>query len=455
MTVMVDRLQLRKELCEILISDYVALLGQRGSGSKTLAELITAKESPLPGLKFVAVALPQSERNSDLFMKRFLDNLVEASTQIAPQPDLSNRVKKVVSENFDFPAISLVRKVLDTLGKYSSTSYLIIVLHDLASTLEQPLKDLLLLFREYHRQIGMPNLSGEKLRFLVIGGDRLWRLCCHKPSDLESPFNIAQRVFIKGLSYLEIQEKDEEIDIEKAMKLRDLADGIPSLVDLLRQEPEEFEDLSGCFGPLEDRWNSLSLAAQQALKKQVIVPAQSFPICKLDNQCPNIAKFEGSTIWNEVFWKGFVKLRHRKLTWRSPVHEAFVVTQAQIELDISKSTLLSNNLLERLESLKTAFEGPLSAKTFAECAEELISLSVYSANSELIPLLNTMREHGQRNATLMVLKRVVENSQQQWIRELIEIGAFCITPRKGAIQIEIIETHFLTGCEATQLLNVF
>ena len=34
-------------------------------------------------------------------------------------------------------------------------------------------------------------------------------------------------------------------------------------------------------------------------------------------------------------------------------------------------------------------------------------------------------------------------------------GGFLHYPRKGAIQIEIIETHFLTGCEATQLLNVF
>ena len=103
------------------------------------------------------------------------------------------------------------------------------------------------------------------------------------------------------------------------------------------------------------------------------------------------------------------------------MHKAFVITQAQMDIDIYKSTLLNDNLLERIESLEIAFERPMSAKAFAECAEELISLSVYSGNSELIPLLNTIIERGQRDATLMVLKRVAEKSQQWWIRQLIEL----------------------------------
>jgi hypothetical protein len=76
---------------------------------------------------------------------------------------------------------------------------------------------------------------------------------------------------------------------------------------------EEFEDLSSCFGPLEDNWNSLSVPAQQALINLVEL-RQKFPSCKLDNQCRQIAKFENSTIWQEAFWRGFLKVRHGKVT---------------------------------------------------------------------------------------------------------------------------------------------
>jgi|GEM_PF-2928725 len=421
MSVPINRLQLRKDLCEILKSDYVALLGQRGSGSKTLVKLITANESPLPGMKFIAVALPQGEQNSDLFMEIFLNNLIGASTQIPPQPELVNKVRQTVNAEAEFPIIFRVRRALDILGRTSTTNYLVIVLHALADVSEQPLKDLLLLLREYHTQIGILNLGGEKLRFLVVGSTRLWNLCCHKPSDSESPFNISKRVFIRGLSYQEVQSKFKELGIEQAVKLKDLTDGVPSLVELISKETEDFEDLSGCFDPLEDSWNSLSFPAQQALKNLVVELPQKFPSCKLDNQCLHIAKFEDSIIWQEVFWRGFFKLRHRKLTWRSPVHQAFVMTQAQIETDMSKSTLLRSSFLERVESLEETLKGLMSARTLAECTEELVSLSVHSGNAELVPLLEMLLERKQRDIILMELKNVAAKSQKQWIKDLTKL----------------------------------
>ncbi|NJM97342.1 MAG: hypothetical protein HC800_09335 [Phormidesmis sp. RL_2_1] len=39
-------------------------------------------------------------------------------------------------------------------------------------------------------------------------------------------------------------------------------------------------------------------------------------------------------------------------------------------------------------------------------------------------------------------------SQEQ---RLDQLGAFCITPRKGKVHIETVETHLLNGCSVTQL----
>ena len=81
---LIDPWQLRTELCQYLKSDYVALLGQRGNGSKTLINLITSNVSPLLSMKFIVVALPRGVPNTDQFIEMFLYNLKEASRQIPP-----------------------------------------------------------------------------------------------------------------------------------------------------------------------------------------------------------------------------------------------------------------------------------------------------------------------------------------------------------------------------------
>ncbi|MUH00835.1 hypothetical protein F7734_54625 [Scytonema sp. UIC 10036] len=420
MPILIERLQLRKDLCEILKSDYVALLGQRGSGSRTLIHLMTTHTSPLPSMKFLAVALPQGVQDSEQFMERFLNNLIDASTQIPPQPELTDKVRQTLKQEAEFSVVFRLRSVLDVLGKNSATNYLVIVLHALADISEQPLKDLLILLREYHKQIGIPNLGGEKLRFLVVGGVRLWNLCCHKPSDFESPFNIAKRYFIGGLSYKEVQSQFNDLKIEQAIKLTDLTDGVPSLIDLISQEAEDFEDLSSCFGPLENSWNSLSDAAQAALINLAKI-AQIFPGCQLDFECPQIPKFSDLTVWQEAFWGGFLRLRHRKLTWRSPIHQAFIMTQAEIQEDICKSTLLRNSLLERVTGLENAFKSLMNTKALAECIEELVSLSLHSSNVELVSLLEMMLERKPRDAILMELKNIAVKSLNPWIKDLTKL----------------------------------
>ena len=310
--------------------------------------------------------------------------------------------------------------VLNVLGQNSAVSYLVIVLHALADVSEQPLKDLLQLLREYHGQINNPGQGGEKLRFLVLGGVRLWHLCCHKPSDVESPFNIAKRVFIRGLSYLEI--KREFNNIERSVYLRDLTDGVPSLVSLMSQETEYFEDLSSCFGPLENNWNSLSFEAQKALKA-LVNSIQIFPNFQLDYQCPQIPKFEDSLIWQEAFWGGFLRIRHRNLTWRSPIHKAFVMTQAQIEADISQSTLLKNSLIDRVERLEKQLQGRLTARAFDECLDELISFSVNSGNIELVPLLDSLLDNQPIDTILIKLEQIASHSSKPWIKHLSNLKA--------------------------------
>ncbi len=125
------------------------------------------------------------------------------------------------------------------------------------------------MLREYHDQRNIRDAAGEKLRFLVAGGERLWFLCRQNLDDV-SPFNIAELIFLNGLSFEAIQTIDENGDLEAAVRLRDLTDGIPSLIERSINIPITSEDLSPFFECLQDNWETGSWEIKYVITSMIL-----------------------------------------------------------------------------------------------------------------------------------------------------------------------------------------
>src|SRR5205823_5016226 len=139
--------------------------------------------------------------------------LQEAASHIPPGQALADRLAQAVQQHMAYSANFRVRIALDILGKETSLNHLVIILHALTEISEKPLKNLLLMLREYHDQRNNSGAAGEKLRFLVVGSEHLWRLCYYKTPE-RSPFNIAQRIFLDGLSLKELQKINSSRDTD-------------------------------------------------------------------------------------------------------------------------------------------------------------------------------------------------------------------------------------------------
>src|SRR6266536_897390 len=303
--VVIDRVTVKEELCTILQQEYVALLGQRGSDVETIIDELVNKKAPLAGMKFISVALPRKTDNGDEFENIFLSRLLRAIARVPPQGSLAQQTREVVqSYPATYTANSLIRIVLDTLGKDTSANYVVIVLHALAEIAEKPLKDLLMLLREYYDERNIDGASGKKLRILVGGDMRLWHLCCEKTPN-RSPFNIAQLYFLDGLSCEELQMIGVCDSLDSAVVLRVLTDGVPSLVNEAIRIEEDPEDLTPFFGHLQENWKSLSFEAREVLQN-ITKGTIQFPECQADDQCFQIPIIEG--YWEEAFWKGFLRM---------------------------------------------------------------------------------------------------------------------------------------------------
>lgn len=351
---MIDRLEFREKLCILLQKEYVALLGQKGSDVETILRALINDKSPLKGMKFIPVALPRNVDDDKEFEELFLERLLEAANRVAPETGVRESVARTVQLHPHSTTNYRIRKALDTVGLRTSANYLVIILHALAEVAERPLKKLLHTLREYHEQINNNGEAGEKLRFLVAGGGRLWRLCFYGPSE-RSPFNIAFRVFVDSLSNEEIQKIDANESIETAAKLRDLTDGIPSLVEqaITGFADKGADDLSSFFKYLQDHWYALPLASREVMKN-VAEGSKQFPLCQPDYRCPQIPEVESP--WIEAFWSGFLRLRYRQLAWRSQIHQAFVMRYADVQDSTSKSNMVKADLKERTERLEKALK---------------------------------------------------------------------------------------------------
>src|SRR5882762_6941661 len=126
---MIDRVSMRSRLYRILQTEYVALLGQRGSGVKTAINTIMYNSPLFPDMKFISVALPRGMRNVDEFKELFLLRLIEAVSNVPLENELANNVLKSL-QGFSASTVDFrLHRALDSLGKGTTARYLVIVLH--------------------------------------------------------------------------------------------------------------------------------------------------------------------------------------------------------------------------------------------------------------------------------------------------------------------------------------
>ena len=411
-----DRVLLREELCTILQSKYVALLGQRCSGLKTVVNALINKRSPFVAMKFISIALPRNIENGEEFEEMLLTRLQEAAYHIPPGQALADRVAQAVQQHMTYSANFRVRIALDILGKETSLNHLVIILHALAEISEKPLKNLLLMLREYHDQKNNSGAAGEKLRFLVVGGERLWRLCYYKTPE-RSPFNIAQRIFLDGLSLRELQKINSSRDTDTAIMLRSLTGGVPVLVDEAMQSVEDPDDLTPYFGHLQDAWNAISSEAQDALLSVVEAPEQ-LPLCRPDYQCPQIPVIKSP--WQEAFWAGFLQMRYRQLAWRSQVHQAFVTQYVQSQEASSRSTIVKMDLRDRTERLERALSHAHYSRNKQEPFAEAQALAWQTYNNELATAIEMVQCGEKSETVLRRVEQIAALSERDWLRELVK-----------------------------------
>src|SRR5689334_23069116 len=93
----------------------------------------------------------------------------------------------------------------------------------------------------YHGQRNRPGQPGERLRFLVVGGCALWRLCYHRSRD-RSPFNIARRVLVGALDADELAERFPRRGERWLASLRTLCGGVPALVKSIERAGADLID---------------------------------------------------------------------------------------------------------------------------------------------------------------------------------------------------------------------
>jgi hypothetical protein len=412
-----ERNQVCDKVCSALETGYVALLGQRDADLPAAVRSILNSDARLPGMKFVSITLPKGMHDSDEFRALVLQRLLQSAVDVPPETSLSKELELVLAQHEARTLDFRLHMALETLGKRTSAAYLVIILQALPEVPQEPLKNLLQMLRDYHDQRQFPGTAGAKMRFLATGNEALWRLCYRKAPDA-SPFNIAERIWVGGLAYQEVQSLcNKRNRLEKAVRLKCLTDGIPSLVHLALKRDTEIWDLSPFFGELQDHWNSLSLDSQESLKR-VVQGSENFPSCLPDYGCPQIPDL--NLPWIEAFWAGFLRVSHQEVAWRSPIHRAFVMQHARIKQVDFPTAGLKGELPDRSFRLEKALKNFSHYEDSEECLEEAVVLAVLSNAVELAELLDMVWQQQPFDKVLERLRAGASETNSPSLQKLSE-----------------------------------
>lgn len=385
---MIERLHIRNKLYWILQTEYVALLGQRSTGIETLVKSLMREKPLISGMQFISVALPEGINEDRDFKEIFLKRLIKSADRVLPDNIFTDDIRREIEHQEQYSVDFRLRVTLETLGGKTSAKYLVIILHAFKKISTEPMKNLLLMLRDCHNQIDTPGEACEKLRFLVAGYLRLWHLCCRKTPDL-SPFNIAERVFLEGVSEEEIQQSYKHVTLDVAGEIKNLTDGVPLLVEQVINWPKQFEDLVSAFRILQNNWNSLPDVSKEILKR-VVEGREKFPECQADYGCPQIPEIDSPLL--EAFWGGFLKMDARKLTWRSLIHRAFVEERANLKGDSAKQALRKIEKISLTISQEDTLQAINSESTLRELSEELKTHKELTDTSTSYPDSETIRD---------------------------------------------------------------
>jgi hypothetical protein len=317
---MIRRAGLVADLYRLLENEYVALLGQAGSGLESvLHELQTDGRSRDFG--FVSLMLPRTVRQPDEFTDRVIERLIHGTELIPGGKSLTKALVAAMRANKAHSADFRLDMLLDLLGRRAPTRRLVIIMHTLPDVENELLHPLLTTLRDYHPFRRKQGHAGERLRFLVAGDAALWRLCYYKQPKI-SPFNIAKRVFVKPLADDELALVFPERDAGWRRKLRVVTAGTPSLVEVAHTAAD-LEELAPFFAEIQAHWNALADDSRDALLRSVSVAdiRDTIP----DFECPDIPELRSP--WLEAFWQGFLRVEGRKLVWSCEAHRCFVEHQ--------------------------------------------------------------------------------------------------------------------------------
>jgi hypothetical protein len=412
---MMDQPEIASTLYQDLRQHYVALLGQRDVGIRTVVQDLVRGNSTSSKIKFVPLALPLGMDDVEEFKELVIDRLVVATESTLQDAAVSQRQADVLTRYATQTADSRLRRVLDVLAQATQVQQVVIILHTLNKVSTAPLKNLLLLLREYHDLIEVPGEAGYRLRFLVAGEEQLWRLCRHKEDTAISPFNIARILFLDGLTPLQIRGKIPSASSEEAREIATFTGGVPLLVEYfqrLSQEQANPHDSAQYFPNLQPTWGGLGLQTQELLFS-VTDGAVSFPSSIPDYQSPQIPDLKDA--WSDAFWGGFLRLHDGVLTWRSPIHEAFVRKMREFEAASQSVRATIEERIARLERTLLDPQPPLSKR------EEAIALARETGNEELADLAQASQMQIPLAEQVARIQQLADNAPSAWLRTYCEI----------------------------------
>ncbi len=410
-----------KKIYDILQNNYIALLEQRGSGGDKITDYIVNNNTPpYPEMKFVSIILSTTISNIEEFKTDFLLSIKEALLNVSPTPHVAESVDKFLEDYKEFGVDFRLKRAMETLGKEMEPNPLVIVFKSVERVKLELIKSLLVLLREFHMYRNDQTQPAGKIRFLIAGSKHLWRLCSDK-SFIDSPFNIASRIFVHNLSLKEIRNQYPDMSIERVVKLHYLTSGIPLLLEKVSENQSIPDKLESFFGPLWNSWNSLENSLQEYLKELAKgeIGKIELPKDSADDECPHIPRFDSSWVdspWIDAFWHGFLKLKCCELTWRSPIHHAFIMER--IGQHGSLSEILKKNLERCTRLIETTSSSEITIGNSSKFLEETLFMAIRKGDKKLGVLLEKTLWDNNSSEILEDIIQSSDSSKGSWIKEL-------------------------------------